>query len=40
MGNPFRDFNGAPAKLRLAPTMIAKVPPTLRNVGDLVSQRG
>jgi putative transposase len=40
MGNPFRYFNSSPEIIRLAVMMYVKYPLSLRNVEDLLSERG
>ena len=40
MGNPFRYFNSSPEIMRLAVMMYVKYPLSLRNVEDLLSERG
>ena len=40
MGNPFRYFNSSPEIIRLAVLMYVKYPLSLRNVEDLLTERG
>ena len=40
MTNPFRYFNGSPEIIRLAVMMYVRYPPSLRNVEDLLAERG
>jgi putative transposase len=40
MQNPFRYFNSSPAIIRLAVMMYARFPLSLRQVEDLLSERG
>src|ERR1700686_1396125 len=40
MSNPFRYFNSSPEVIRLAVMMYVKYPLSLRNVEDLLSERG
>jgi len=40
MRNPFRYFNSSPEIIRLAVMMYVKYPLSLRNVEDLLSERG
>src|SRR5450755_4423601 len=40
MNNPFRYFNSSPEIIRLAVMMYVKYPLSLRNVEDLLSERG
>ena len=40
MGNPFRYFNSSPELIRLAVMMYVKYPLSLRNVEDLLAERG
>jgi transposase-like protein len=40
MTNPFRYFNTAPEIIRLAVMMYARFPQSLRNVEDLLNERG
>ena len=40
MSNPFRYFNSSPEIIRLAVLMYVKYPLSLRNVEDLMAERG
>ena len=40
MSNPFRYFNSSPEIIRLAVLMYVKYPLSLRNVEDLLAERG
>ena len=40
MSNPFRYFNSSPEVIRLVVMMYVKYPLSLRNVGDLLAERG
>jgi putative transposase len=40
MSNPFRYFNSSPEIIRLAVLMYVKYPRSLRNVEDLLAERG
>jgi putative transposase len=40
MSNPFRYFNSSPEVIRLVVLMYVKYPLSLRNVEDLLSERG
>jgi putative transposase len=40
MGNPFRYFNSSPEVIRLAVMMYVRFPLSLRNVEDLLHERG
>ena len=40
MSNPFRYFNSSPEVIRLVVTMYIKHPLSLRNVEDLLAERG
>tara|TARA_B110000014_G_C19732139_1_gene382284 strand:- start:134 stop:367 length:234 start_codon:yes stop_codon:yes gene_type:complete len=40
MGNPFRYFNSSPEVFRLTVTMYVRYPLSLRQVEDLLSERG
>jgi putative transposase len=40
MSNPFRYFNSSPEVIRLVVMMYVKYPLTLRNVEDLLAERG
>ena len=40
MSNPFRYFNSLPEIIRLAVLMYVKYPLSLRNVEDLLAERG
>ncbi len=40
MHNPFRYFNSSPKVIRLAVMMYVRYPLSLRNVEDLLSERG
>src|ERR1700740_2514963 len=40
MSNPFRYFNSSPEVIRLVVVMYVRYPLSLRNVGDLLAQRG
>ena len=40
MSNPFRYFNSSPEIIRLAVLMYVKYPLSLRNVQDLLAERG
>src|SRR6516225_2871433 len=40
MSNPFRYFNGSPEVIRLAVMMYVRYPLSLRNVEDLLAERG
>jgi putative transposase len=40
MSNPFRYFNSSPEVIRLVVMMYVRYPPPLRNVEDLLAERG
>ena len=40
MSNPFRYFNGSPEVIRLVVMMYVRCPLSLRNVQDLLAERG
>ena len=40
MGNPFRCFNSSPEVIRLVVMMYVRYPLSLRNVEDLLAERG
>jgi putative transposase len=40
MRNPFKYFNSSPEVIRIAVLMYVKYPLSLRNVGDLLAERG
>ena len=40
MGNPFRYFNSSPEVIRLVVMMYVRYPLSLRNVEDLLAERG
>jgi putative transposase len=40
MSNPFRYFNSSPEVIRLVVMMYVRYPPSLRNVEDLLAERG
>ena len=40
MSNPFRYFNGSPEVIRLVVMMYVRYPLSLRNVEDLLAERG
>jgi putative transposase len=40
MSNPFRYFNGSPEVIRLVVMMCVRYPLSLRNVEDLLAERG
>jgi len=40
MSNPFRYFNSSPEVIRLAVMMYVRYPLSLRNVEDLLAERG
>jgi putative transposase len=40
MSNPFRYFNSSPEVIRLVVMMYVRYPPSLRNVDDLLAERG
>ena len=40
MGNPLRYFNGSPEVIRLAVMMYIRYPPSLRQVEDILFERG